>query len=157
MTRFLVCLIILAVVAIAIRNINLKLAEEKARQELAAKVALAQPHPFIDLVDVVTFEDKWELIPEATRLTGYFPQEGEIMSCVGKDLVPGDVAISPDLPLRYGDELLIIKDGVGIIEGTHIIKDKTAYWVKGTVDLYVRNPYVASAITGSCKVYRRVR
>jgi hypothetical protein len=117
-----------------------------------AKVKVT-PHIFNLEEPIVTYDDRYEYIGEY-RLTGYFPQEGEIMDCVGKNLVPGDVAISQDIPLQYGDRVVIEKVGVGIIEGTHTIKDKTAHWITGTVDVFVRNPYVASAITGTCYLWK---
>jgi len=113
------------------------------------------PHPLSNKATWIKcyLASKYELIG-TVRLTGYFPQEGEILNCVGLNLVPGDVAVSADLGLRYGDRILICKVGVGWIEGTHIVKDKTASWINNTVDLYVRNPYLASAITGTALIVR---
>jgi len=97
---------------------------------------------------------KYELVG-IVRLTGYFPGEpGGILNCVGLNLIPGDVAVSADLGLQYGDRILINKQGVGWIEGNHVVKDKTATWINNTVDLYVRNPYLASAITGYAIIVR---
>lgn len=98
-------------------------------------------------------ESHYELIG-TVRLTGYFPQEGEILNCVGLNLVPGDCATSADLGLQFGDRILIRRVDVGWIEGEHIVRDKTACWINNTVDLYVRNPFLASAITGDAVIVR---